>query len=585
MSDCNLVGTIKNYDGSTSRPGTQFKVIKVLPGGGSTTVFGTHVATHTLMNDGTWSPLIKIERKAVAYVYCNAPGFDASQDHGTPLQIPDSSSATLASLAAAVSLPQQVPVALSPATPIVVEGISGSPAYPSITQIEFDLGGGFVLTQPSAGKARLALNGNAIPLTSPGTGTSSTGTLTFNADSDGNGSGKHSYQINGVEKFAIENDGGATGFKDKGSQVFNVKAYLATGDGSTNDYMAINAALTAAASVGGIVYFPPGVYKINTRLQPASNVFLMGAGIASMIKGNISLGAGVIDIASKSKVRVSNLGITSVSTVSAGVTISASTDCIVDHVWFDADMQWNVLISANSQRCGIIKCTLSGSSNFQNLEINASSYCFAINCTLMNATSNGIELYHNDSTPSVPVTGNKIIGCHIEGATGGGIFPSGDIGSIIEGNTIVDCGNHGFWATQGAAGAGYPSLGGRLINNTIINCGAALGGRNITLGEGTIGWTCEANTSKESGGVGIFNAGTGNTVSDNFCYLSALSGIYSEADGNIYKGNRCFDNSAAGAGQSGIDITGDSNIIYGQYLYRHAHAQAASLWSVAWRRK
>jgi lysophospholipase L1-like esterase len=211
MSDCNLTGTIKGYDGSTSRPGTQLKVIKVLPGEGSTTVFGTHIATHTLLSNGTWWPLIKIERKAVAYVYCNAPGFDASQDHGTPLQIPDASSAPLASLAAAVSLPSQVLVALTPATPIVVKASDGSPSYSSVSEIQFDDGGGFMLDQPSPGKVRVRIDGNSIPLTSPGTGTSSTGTLAFNADSDGNGSGKIAFQINSVEQASVENDGSFRG--------------------------------------------------------------------------------------------------------------------------------------------------------------------------------------------------------------------------------------------------------------------------------------------------------------------------------------------------------------------------------------
>ena len=61
---------------------------------------------------------------------------------------------------------------------------------------------------------------------------------------------------------------------------FNVKgsAYGAVGDGSTNDYTAIAAAITAAAVAGGIVYFPPGTYDIGTALTVPANVSLMGAG-------------------------------------------------------------------------------------------------------------------------------------------------------------------------------------------------------------------------------------------------------------------------------------------------------------------
>ncbi len=50
--------------------------------------------------------------------------------------------------------------------------------------------------------------------------------------------------------------------------VFNVRAYGATGDGSTDDTAAVQAAIDACvAAGGGTVYFPAGVYKIAGSLQ------------------------------------------------------------------------------------------------------------------------------------------------------------------------------------------------------------------------------------------------------------------------------------------------------------------------------
>lgn len=49
---------------------------------------------------------------------------------------------------------------------------------------------------------------------------------------------------------------------DKGGQVFNVKAYGATGNGTTDDSASILSAITAAQAVGGIVFFPTGTYKV-----------------------------------------------------------------------------------------------------------------------------------------------------------------------------------------------------------------------------------------------------------------------------------------------------------------------------------
>jgi len=59
---------------------------------------------------------------------------------------------------------------------------------------------------------------------------------------------------------------------DKGGERFNVKAYGAKGDGVTDDTASVNAALTAAATSGGIVYFPQGTYKISNTLTISDGV-------------------------------------------------------------------------------------------------------------------------------------------------------------------------------------------------------------------------------------------------------------------------------------------------------------------------
>jgi len=69
-----------------------------------------------------------------------------------------------------------------------------------------------------------------------------------------------------------------------GLNVRNVMAWGATGDGSTNDRAAIQAAIDALPAGGGTVFFPPGTYKIGTTLnQPDKPVKLLGCGDASVI--------------------------------------------------------------------------------------------------------------------------------------------------------------------------------------------------------------------------------------------------------------------------------------------------------------
>jgi hypothetical protein len=68
----------------------------------------------------------------------------------------------------------------------------------------------------------------------------------------------------------------------EGPATYDVRIYGAVGDGETDDTAAIQAALDAAKHAGGgVVYMPPGVYKLTTTitLADASCITLCGAGM------------------------------------------------------------------------------------------------------------------------------------------------------------------------------------------------------------------------------------------------------------------------------------------------------------------
>jgi hypothetical protein len=69
-----------------------------------------------------------------------------------------------------------------------------------------------------------------------------------------------------------------TNLADKGGQVFNVRAYGAKGDGTTEDSSAINTAISAAAAAHGEVLFPPGTYLVNSLNSFPGNINLRGVG-------------------------------------------------------------------------------------------------------------------------------------------------------------------------------------------------------------------------------------------------------------------------------------------------------------------
>jgi hypothetical protein len=61
------------------------------------------------------------------------------------------------------------------------------------------------------------------------------------------------------------------------SAVIDVRAYGATGDGTTDDISALNNA-SAAISAGGTLYFPPGIYAISETFSLKSGVRYLGCG-------------------------------------------------------------------------------------------------------------------------------------------------------------------------------------------------------------------------------------------------------------------------------------------------------------------
>ena len=67
--------------------------------------------------------------------------------------------------------------------------------------------------------------------------------------------------------------------EDKGGEVFNVMAYGAVGNGTTDDAPAVNSAI-AAAGGGAIIYFPPGTYLLRTTISWTDKTLMfIGAGI------------------------------------------------------------------------------------------------------------------------------------------------------------------------------------------------------------------------------------------------------------------------------------------------------------------
>jgi len=82
--------------------------------------------------------------------------------------------------------------------------------------------------------------------------------------------------------------------------VADVASYGAVGDGVADDTSAIQAAIDALATTGGIVRLPAGTFKITSALRVAANsIRIVGVGIATRIKNTNAAGGHAFHIGSK----------------------------------------------------------------------------------------------------------------------------------------------------------------------------------------------------------------------------------------------------------------------------------------------
>lgn len=126
---------------------------------------------------------------------------------------------------------------------------------------------------------------------------------------------------------------------------YNVKSYGAVGDGVADDSAAIQSAITAAAASagsGGIVFYPPGLYRSTAVITLPSGTSMMGAGgVSSKIQwDNAVLAEGLLVSASKGGVtNITGLWFGSVNTnfTAPLVQQNAPVPCVFEGCLFGGD--------------------------------------------------------------------------------------------------------------------------------------------------------------------------------------------------------------------------------------------------------
>lgn len=266
---------------------------------------------------------------------------------------------------------------------------------------------------------------------------------------------------------------------------FNVKApvYGAKGDSATNDTSAIQAAIAAAALVSGVVFFPPGTYRITSALTIPEGVSLMGcSSYGSYIVIDHATANGLVFSAQSTIVR---LRATYVFGLNVGpfqdnsgkhVAVESGSDVIFFGCSFGASLLPNttgqcVSISNAATRVTFVSCQfLTNGAAASHIQSLASGYITAIGCRFVHGggTFNGTCVRASG--------GGQIVGCTFDlsavavGASAG-IVLDVEPPCVIVGSRIVNPGvptvivSRG--ATVGSTAAGAMEFG-LLVPSNIL---------------------------------------------------------------------------------------------------------------------
>lgn len=377
----------------------------------------------------------------------------------------------------------------------------------------------------------------------------------------------------------------------KDTLLFNVKDYGATGNGSTDDTTAINAAITAAVANGGTVFLPPGTYMTTgITIDGKDDFTIAGSGPASIIKIVANNTNNVIRIQNSTRFSVLDLtldcnranntlgidedlqcGIHIVSssafllrglrllnshmsgirtglfnTDAGGCVDGAITNCYVN-LGTTADQGIGIW---NSQRVSVTNCVVQQGgwggivlTRSDNCTV-AGNTCYNNNYVISGGGGHGIALEGARwSTVTGNVCyGNEVNGIHLE------VDPQTSA-RYVEGCTVVGNimhGNvHGIYLGK--------TLSNIVADNIIYNNTQA----GIILAEDTTRCILEGNVCKNNDEQGIWLKGEACQVQNNEVEGNTLQGIVVQlASHSNITGNHCSNNT-----QGGIDIKGATDLV------------------------
>jgi hypothetical protein len=340
-------------------------------------------------------------------------------------------------------------------------------------------------------------------------------------------------------------------------QVYNVRAYGAKGDGTTDDTTAIRAALTAAAS-GGTVMFPPGNYKITDYLTPPVNSKIVGSGDGATIITQTGSNKNIFQATDPYNISISSLKMVGIGTgTGKGINFALSVNTnmmlitldqiTVDDVGSDGVYLENPIVSTfnrvNTHSCGGYGINLVG----------VGTGVIGTSCTLTscyadtNAGAAGFRLSHMNYTSLVSCAsdsnaigylidtcqGVSLSGCGAESCTTNGIKINAGFGITADACWFYDDGGVAVYVTGSAASIilqnmieNSPHAGATNFIKVDAGSFATIIGFSNTTANSFLG---DVTTIQDDGGGNITTPGTLALIADAQITFGAA------ADTNLYR--------------------------------------------------
>ena len=346
---------------------------------------------------------------------------------------------------------------------------------------------------------------------------------------------------------ATATGGGGGNTYDNGFQVYNVKYYGATGNGSTDDTSFITATMSAASS-GSTVYFPCGTYLVTPPFTISSAIQWVGETSAcATIKFNGTSSSNFINITA-SNVTLQNLTFDVTGQTGSGIGLNYSTtlsNFSLSGVTVKNASLYNVQMTTDSN-VSVSTSTFIGAGNEQFL-YNVTTGTNASNVNIRNSTFDAtgasaavvtllIENSGTGTLTNVNITNNRItyFGRGVTETDGVAVIGGHVTNTAIIGNTIV--------ATATTSTSSGIEINGQniIVSNNVVF--GSLNGINI-VGSGNLNNVISGNIincslANCSGGTallianGTATSATGNVISGTWSFGIQLSQNQNEIVGN-----------------------------------------------------